>query len=429
MIIEVKIPSPGESVTEVEISSWLVSDGDYVEEDQEIAEVESDKATLPLIAEESGKINILAETGKTITVNSVAATIDTSVKTQPGAVAGKDGISEEKLHSAGDKIENSLPKKELSDKSDVEKKQAADDVSHYDNAKISPLAKRLMEEKGLTIEDVISGLKRISKEDVALVAEMNGNKKLIPEKETRVNRTTGRKKMSMLRRKLSQRLIEVKNQTAMLTTFNEVDMSSIIAMRKTNQDRFTDKHGVKLGFMSFFVKAVTQSLKLYPNVNSYIDGEEIVTPEYFDIGIAVQTEKGLMVPVLRNTETLGLADIEKTILELAGKARKNRISIDDMSGGTFTITNGGIFGSLLSTPILNPPQSGILGMHNIVERPVAISGKVEIRPMMYIALSYDHRIIDGKDSVGFLVKTKEMLEDPVKLLSGGDDPVKILLDI
>lgn len=459
MIIEVKIPSPGESVTEVEISSWLVSDGDYVEEDQEIAEVESDKATLPLIAEESGKISIIAETGKTITVNSVAATIDTSVKTQPGAVAGKDGISEEKLHSAGDKAEKILPGNENTDKAAAGKKQsigdrngdgrqdkiiqgstskekdighkasAAEVVSHYDKTRISPLAKKLMEEKGLTIDDVISGLRRISKEDVALVAEMKENNKLIPEKEATVSRKTNRQKMSMLRRKLSQRLIEVKNQTAMLTTFNEVDMSSIIAMRKTSQEKFIDKHGVKLGFMSFFVKAVTQSLKLYPNVNSYIDGEEIVTPEYCDIGIAVQTDKGLMVPVIRNTETLGLADIEKTILELAGKARKNRISIDDMSGGTFTITNGGIFGSLLSTPILNPPQSGILGMHNIVERPVAIAGKVEIRPMMYIALSYDHRIIDGKDSVGFLVKIKEMLEDPVKLLSGGADHIRLLLDI
>ena len=235
--------------------------------------------------------------------------------------------------------------------------------------------------------------------------------------------------MSLLRRKLSARLVAVKNETAMLTTFNEVDMSKIIELRQKYQSRFVEKHGVKLGFMSVFAKAVTETLKLYPNINSYLEGDDVITPQYIDIGIAVQTEKGLMVPVLRNTEAMELADIEKNIISLAEKARKNRISIEDMSGGTFTITNGGIFGSLLSTPILNPPQSAILGMHNIVERPVAIKGKVEIRPMMYIALSYDHRIIDGKDSVGFLVKVKEMLEDPVKMVFRGQDPEDMLLDL
>jgi 2-oxoglutarate dehydrogenase E2 component (dihydrolipoamide succinyltransferase) len=243
------------------------------------------------------------------------------------------------------------------------------------------------------------------------------------------SRETDRQKMSMLRRNLSRRLVAVKNETAMLTTFNEADMSNIISIRKDYQAAFTQKHGVKLGFMSFFVKAATVALKLYPNVNSYIDGDEIATPRYCDIGIAVQTDKGLMVPVIRNTEDLSLAEIESNIIGLAEKARKNRISIDDLTGGTFSITNGGIFGSLLSTPILNPPQSGILGMHNIVERPVAVNGRVEIRPMMYIALSYDHRVIDGRDSVGFLVKIREMIENPVRMLSGGRDPVGMLLDI
>jgi 2-oxoglutarate dehydrogenase E2 component (dihydrolipoamide succinyltransferase) len=286
-----------------------------------------------------------------------------------------------------------------------------------------------MENEGFTVEDILNGLIRISKEDVAFVAQMKDRKGSFTGKQSEPVRETGRERMSVLRRKLSQRLVAVKNETAMLTTFNEVDMSSIINIRKTYQSRFTEKHGVKLGFMSFFTRAVTGALRLFPNVNSYIDEEDIVTPKYCDIGIAVQTDKGLMVPVIRNTEVLGLSDIEKKILELADKARRNRISIEDMTGGTFTITNGGIFGSLLSTPILNPPQSGILGMHNIVERPVAINGKVEIRPMMYIALSYDHRIIDGSDSVSFLVKVKEILEDPVRLLNDGFEIENRLLDL
>ncbi len=417
MTIEIKIPSPGESISEVEIANWLVESGDFVEKDQEIAEIESDKATLPLIAEESGIIKILAETGKAIAVGSVACTIEKNMENshseKPKAVNKQGSEKKALVNEEGQDL--------------LQKRKPDEDM--YGKIKMSPLAKRFMEEEGFAIEDIIGGLQRITKDHVALVAGMKGQGGPLIRENPEPSRETDRQRMSMLRRKLSQRLVAVKNETAMLTTFNEVDMSNIMNIRKNYQSLFIEKHGIKLGFMSFFTKAVTEVLNLYPNVNSFIDGEDIVKPDYCDIGIAVQTDKGLMVPVIRNTEVLGLADIEKKILELADKARKNRISIEDMTGGTFTITNGGIFGSLLSTPILNPPQSGILGMHNIVERPVAIKGKVEIRPMMYIALSYDHRIIDGRDSVGFLVKVKEILEDPVKLLFGGSDPQHLLLEL
>ena len=445
MIIEIKIPSPGESITEVEIASWLVKDGDYVEKDQEIAEIESDKATLPLIAEESGIITIKAETATPISVGAVACTIDSDAKApQPAKKSPekspekKEDPSELQPHKTDHKSNKGESKQaepeEIKVKTETlkgseEGSEPRTTSYRTDKVKLSPLAKKLMEDEGFTVEDILNGLIRISKEDVALVAQMKDRKVSFTGKQSEPGRETGRERMSMLRRNLSKRLVEVKNETAMLTTFNEVDMSSIINIRKTYQSRFTEKHGVKLGFMSFFTKAVTEVLKLYPHVNSYIDGEDMVTPQYCDIGIAVQTDKGLMVPVIRNTEVLGLAEIEKKILELADKARRNRISIEDMTGGTFTITNGGIFGSLLSTPILNPPQSGILGMHNIVERPVAINGKVEIRPMMYIALSYDHRVIDGRDSVSFLVKVKEILEDPVRMIFGGSQPEDLLLDI
>ena len=467
MIIEIKIPSPGESVSEVEIASWLAEDGDYVEKDQEIAEIESDKATLPLIAEESGTIKILAGTGEPIEVGAVACRIDTEGKAprqDPEITSAATGESNGKTAS-GDTSRQPAPERDSEtispdgtreedvsdDKADEgndgggkKKKAVADssgrmaqsskhekgaEASGYEQIKISPLAKKLMEEKGFSIGDIINGLQRITRDDVAAIAEMSKTGHVPLQENIPVNRDMKKQKMSMLRRNLSKRLVAVKNETAMLTTFNEVDMSGIISLRKKYQSAFTEKHGVKLGFMSFFVKAVTETLKIYPNVNSFIEGDEIVTPEYYDTGIAVQTDKGLMVPVIRNTETLSLAGIEKKILELADKARKNRIAMEDLTGGTFTITNGGIFGSLLSTPVLNPPQSGILGMHNIVERPVAVEGKVEIRPMMYIALSYDHRVIDGRDSVGFLVKVRELLENPAAMLSGGKDPVEMLLGI
>lgn len=433
-MIEVKIPSPGESITEVEIANWLVETGDYVEKDQEIAEIESEKATLPLLAEESGKIEIIAPEGESIKVGEVACKIDETVQkdtseqkkaapedsSQDEAQVQKEKPTEEsKTTSDGDKEAKSVEK--------TSRKEKPGDSESAKDVKVSPLASKMMDAYDLSVDDVIKGLRRITKQDVLKAKEGLSEDKM-EEAPGEKSRDADRKKMSQLRKKLSQRLVSVKNETAMLTTFNEVDMTEVMALRKKYQKSFQEKHGIKLGFMSFFTKAVTKALEAYPNVNSMIDGEETVYPKYADIGIAVQTNKGLMVPVVRNAESLSLAEIETQINELAQKARANRISIDDMQGGTFTITNGGVFGSLLSTPILNPPQSGILGMHKIQERPVAINGSVEIRPMMYIALSYDHRTVDGKDSVSFLVKVKEMIENPHKMLLN-DNPDKLLLDL
>jgi len=419
-MIEIKIPSPGESITEVEISNWLVENGDYVEKDQEIAEIESDKATLPLIAPESGTIEIIASPGETIKVGTVACKIDTSAEPQE-----TQETNQEKKSKKEGKEQNA--EKETEQKPTKAKEESSEETE-YNDVKVTPVAQKIMQEKEINIDDVINGLKRIGKKEVEQVTAQPSDAEVIPQQKERT-RNEERKKMSQLRKKLSQRLVSVKNETAMLTTFNEVDMTEIIALRKKYQKQFMKKHEIKLGFMSFFTKAVTTALKAFPSVNSQIDGEEIVYPDFADIGIAVQTPKGLMVPVVRNAETLGLAELEIKIKELADKGRAGRISIDDLTGGTFTITNGGVFGSLLSTPILNPPQSGILGMHNIQERPVAINGKVEIRPMMYIALSYDHRTIDGKDSVGFLVKIKELLESPYKLLLGAQNADEMLLDL
>lgn len=416
-MIEIKIPSPGESISEVVISSWLVENGDYVEKDQEIAEIESDKATLPLMASESGKIEIIAPSGETIKVGTLACKIDTDAK------APESKPNKEK--EANDKVEDEVKT--------IKKVEAApvtiDKNSNYENVKISPVAQKLMNENNINVEDVINGLKRISKQDIEQVlAQQSSLGSLNPQK-VGGTRDVERKKISQLRKKLSERLVSVKNETAMLTTFNEVDMTEIIAMRSKFQKQFVEKHGTKLGFMSFFTKAVTIALKAFPAVNSQMDGDEIIYPDYADIGIAVQTPKGLMVPVVRNAETMNLAELEIEIKRLADKGREGRISLDDLTGGTFTITNGGVFGSMLSTPILNPPQSGILGMHNIQERPVAVNGKVEIRPIMYVALSYDHRTIDGKDSVGFLVKVKELLESPYKILLGERSADEVLLDL
>jgi 2-oxoglutarate dehydrogenase E2 component (dihydrolipoamide succinyltransferase) len=416
-MIEIKIPSPGESISEVVISSWLVENGDYVEKDQEIAEIESDKATLPLMASESGKIEIIAPSWETIKVGTLACKIDTDAK------APESKPNKEK--EANDKVEDEVKT--------IKKVEAApvtiDKNSNYENVKISPVAQKLMNENNINVEDVINGLKRISKQDIEQVlAQQSSLGSLNPQK-VGGTRDVERKKISQLRKKLSERLVSVKNETAMLTTFNEVDMTEIIAMRSKFQKQFVEKHGTKLGFMSFFTKAVTIALKAFPAVNSQMDGDEIIYPDYADIGIAVQTPKGLMVPVVRNAETMNLAELEIEIKRLADKGREGRISLDDLTGGTFTITNGGVFGSMLSTPILNPPQSGILGMHNIQERPVAVNGKVEIRPIMYVALSYDHRTIDGKDSVGFLVKVKELLESPYKILLGERSADEVLLDL
>lgn len=419
MIIEIKIPSPGESISEVTMANWMVENGAFVEKDQEIAEVESDKATLPLIAEDSGKIEILIEAGEEAKVGDVACKIDTD---QKGAVPKKEAKKEQKVE-----VEVKVEEKKEPVLEDKSEEKTVDTKSGTDHLKISPLAQKLMDENNLSVDELINGLKRIGRKEVEQVVENIDIK--IPENKKVVTRETERSQMTSLRKKISQRLVSVKNETAMLTTFNEVDMSKVIELRKKYQKQFIEKHEVKLGFMSFFTKAAAVALNLFPKVNSMIDGDDIVQFKYADIGIAVQTDKGLMVPVLRNVETMSLAEIEKGIIELANKARKFRISIDEMSGGTFSITNGGIFGSMLSTPIINPPQAGILGMHNIVERPVAVNGKVEIRPIMYLALSYDHRVIDGRDSVGFLKTIKELIENPVKLLTGGQEPDAMLLEI
>jgi 2-oxoglutarate dehydrogenase E2 component (dihydrolipoamide succinyltransferase) len=414
MIIEMAAPSPGESISEVEIGTWLIEDGDHVEKDQEIAEIESDKATLPLVAEDTGKIKILINTGETVTVGTILCTIDTGtrgkVKKQP-SVATPEPVPEKTAPQARPVEEKEVARTARSDASRI---------------KVSPVARKMMDEHKLSVDDIISGLKKITKNDVNAVLKDHAPT-IAASREA--SRDEDRNRMTSLRRKLSQRLVTVKNETAMLTTFNEVDMSEIIRLRKTWQNAFVEKHGVKLGYMSFFTKAATLALLQFPDVNSRIEDEDIVTPSYCDIGIAVQGSKGLMVPVLRNTEVMSLADMEHTILDLAEKARSNRLSIPEMTGGTFTITNGGVFGSMLSTPIINPPQSAILGMHNIVDRPMAVDGNIVIRPVMYLALSYDHRIIDGKESVSFLVQIKEYLENPLSMIFQGNAPDKVLLDL
>ncbi len=426
MIIEIKVPTPGESITEVELANWMVSDGDIVEKDQEIAEIESDKATLSLLATEAGKIKISVEAGETIAIGAVACSIDTEFA---GQAPSKPSDESKEEDVPAETTESAKP-----EKAEVTTEVKADATSdEYPNAKVSPLAKKLMEESDIKVDDVINGLKRISTKEVEAIKSLPAEKESFGGSSAFINanvsREADRQKMTMLRKKLSQRLVAVKNETAMLTTFTEVDMSAVMNLRKKYQSKFIDKHGVKLGFMSFFIKAASLALKHHPMVNAMIDGDEIVVPEYHDVSVAVQTPKGLMVPVIRNVETQTLDGVEISLKTLAEKARKGKIGLEEMTGGTFTVTNGGVFGSMLSTPIINPPQSAIMGMHNIVERPVAVNGKVEIRPIMYLALSYDHRIIDGKDSVGFLVKVKEMIEDPAKLLSGGFDPEKAVLGL
>lgn len=399
MAIEIKIPSPGESISEVEMATWNVSDGDYVTKDQEIGEIESDKATLPLIADTNGTIHILIQEGDSAPVGAVACTIE-------------EGVGE-----PAQKSETAVPVEEKT--APIAEKETATDsaATKETHVKLTPLAKAMMEDNGLTMEDVLNGMHRLTKGDIEAVLSLPNEESAQSEKVVS-ERDEERKKMSNLRKKLSQRLVAVKQETAMLTTFNEVDMTNVMAMRNQYKEAFLEKYGVKLGFMSFFTKAVSEALKWHPMVNSRIEEDEIVTPAYTDIAIAVSTPKGLMVPVVRNVDKMGIGETEKEIARVATKARDGKLSIEEMSGGTFTITNGGVFGSLLSTPIINPPQSGILGMHNIVERPMAINGEVVIRPMMYIALSYDHRIIDGKDSVGFLVKLKQYIENPEKMLFG-----------
>ena len=392
MILEMKVPSPGESITEVEIAQWLVENGDYVEKDQAIAEVDSDKATLELPAEVSGTITLKAEEGDAVEVGEIVCMIDTEGKPSTENKAVVEAIK------------------------DVKKPEEILNKETYASGSPSPAAKKIISEKNIDISSIKGTGRdgRITKNDVIKGKVSMGT---IPENG---NRDQATKKMSLLRRKVAERLVSAKNETAMLTTFNEVDMSEIFEIRKKFKESFTSKHGVGLGFMSFFTKAVVRSLKMYPDVNSMIEGDQQITYDYCDISVAVSGPKGLMVPVVRNAESLSFKSIESEIKRLAIAARDGKITVDDMTGGTFTISNGGVFGSMLSTPIINPPQSGILGMHNIIERPVAVDRKVVIRPMMYLALSYDHRIIDGRESVGFLVAIKEALEDPLNILMDGD---------
>jgi 2-oxoglutarate dehydrogenase E2 component (dihydrolipoamide succinyltransferase) len=400
MILEMKVPSPGESIKEVEIATWLVKDGDYVEKDQAIAEVDSDKATLELPAEASGIITLKAEEGDTVAVGAIVCHIDTSAAKPSGATTAP--VSEVKPVEA---------KKE-----EVKAAPVAAPTTTYASGTPSPAAKKILAEKDIKPSDIVGTGKggRITTEDAMNATPSMGTP-------TGGSRGSERSKLSMLRRKVAERLVSAKNETAMLTTFNEVNMTPINTIRNEYKEAFKAKHGgLGLGYMSFFTKAVTRALKLFPDVNSMIDGDYKIAYDFCDISVAVSGPKGLMVPVVRSAELLTFRGVEAEIKRLAIRARDGQITVDDMTGGTFTISNGGVFGSMLSTPIINPPQSGILGMHNIIERPIAVNGKVEIHPMMYVALSYDHRIIDGRESVGFLVAVKEALENPLELLMDGN---------
>ena len=412
-ILEMKVPSPGESITEVEIASWLVKDGDYVEKDQPIAEVDSDKATLELPAEESGVITLKAEEGEVVQVGQVVCLIDMDAAKPAGTASEAPKTENAEAPKAEEKA---VEKAAIVQEAKKEEKPAA---ASYATGTPSPAAKKILDEKGVDAAQVSGSGKdgRITKQD----AETASVPAMGAASSTGGSRSSSTTKLSVLRRKLAARLVSVKNETAMLTTFNEVDMSEIFRLRKQYKEEFAQKHGVGLGFMSFFTKAVTRALQMYPDVNASIDGDYKINYDFCDISIAVSGPKGLMVPVLRNAENMTFRGVEANIKSLAEKVRDGKITVDEMTGGTFTVTNGGTFGSMMSTPIINPPQSAILGMHNILQRPMAIDGQVVIRPMMYVALSYDHRIIDGKESVGFLVAVKEAIDNPVEFLMGGDE--------
>jgi len=413
MIIEIKAPSPGESVTQVQLANWLVGDGDTVDRDTDIAELDSDKATLTVTAPENGKIRLMVKPGDTVKVGTVLATLDTSAVTAHRPTEKGTGISKD------------VPPPPAGETLSAEHGPVQTEGR---GVHVSPLARKMMEQTGITGAEVagFTNKARIGKKEVDLY--MSQREK--PEPAAReAGGATERKKMSTLRLKIAERLVAVKNETAMLTTFNEVSMTRVMDIRKRYKEEFQGKHGVSLGFMSFFSRAVSLALGEFPDVNAMIDGDEIVYHHDVDLGIAVSSPRGLMVPVVRNAGGLSLAGLEAAIKALADKARENKLSIAEMSGGTFTITNGGVFGSMLSTPILNPPQSAILGMHNIVERPVAVNGKVEIHPMMYLALSYDHRLIDGREAVGFLVRVRELIEDPEKMAGEVKDPVRTMLEL
>jgi 2-oxoglutarate dehydrogenase E2 component (dihydrolipoamide succinyltransferase) len=430
MIVEVKVPTPGESISEVELSNWLVADGDLVRKNQDLAEVESDKATLSITAPESGKIQITVEAGSTVKVNSIACKIDTSVEVPEEENEVEVAEKEEVVADGKDKSikTNGEEVQPVSSKSS-DGQTANKDASA--NLKATPLARSKMAAEQLSAEEVLKGLKKLSSKEVDTILGMrqSGDWSGNPAQNTDTLREQERKPMSNLRKQLSKRLVQVKNETAMLTTFNEVDMSALMDLRKKHQEAFVKKYGFKIGLISFFLKAAAQALLNRPMVNSMLDGEDIITPNYVDISVAMQSPKGLMVPVIRDVHSRSLAQIEEAMQTTADKVRSGKVSLEEMTGGTFTLTNGGVFGSMMSTPLINPPQSAIIGMHNIVDRPVAIDGQVLIRPMMYLALSYDHRIIDGKDSVGFLVDVKKAIENPVSLVFGGQDPEKTLLGL
>ncbi len=453
MTIDINLPEAGESITQVELAKWLVEDGAYIEKDQEIAEIDSDKATMTINAEASGKITITVEEGATVEPGKRVGTIDTEAAPPADKKAASQKQEEKRTATEESSSGQAAPEQTdgksaaaAAESTQQQEKEAADDTGDKekegrDEITFSPQAQKLLEEEGLSLDwDTIRpDSKRITKKDIlaaiASKAEARGDKAGRAEQpgteagSREEDRREDHQKMSTLRKKVSERLVAVKNETAMLTTFNEANMSAILQLRKKYQKQFEEANGFKLGFMSFFVKAITESIRMYPNVNASIDGNQIVVPNYADVGIAVSTPKGLMVPVIRDADKQSIPQLEQSINALAEKARNNKISIEDLSGGTISITNGGVFGSVLSTPILNPPQSAILGMHKITERPVAIDGKVEIRPVMYLALSYDHRIIDGKESVGFLVSIKEMIENPGKMLMQGKDPVEALIGL
>ncbi len=428
MIIEITVPSPGESINEVQIANWLVENGSGVTKGMEIVEVDSDKATLSISAEADGQIEIVVEAGETVEIGTVVARINTDFVVEKAAVSTPVATAPAPKPTPVEEPKSAPAAKTPEPVKAMEQEHA--------DFKVSPLARKLMDEQNISTAELESFYKslRVGVKDVEFFLKNRGT---APQTSAAPKNSESRggsrdsksQKMSMLRKKLAQRLVSVKNETAMLTTFNEVNMTPIFEIRKKYKDIFKEQHGVGLGFMSFFTKACTIALSQFPQINSMIDGEEIVTYNYADISIAVSSPKGLVVPVLRNAETMSLAKIENEIKNLAIKAREGKLTLDDMTSGTFTITNGGVFGSMLSTPIINPPQSAILGMHNIVERPIAVNGKVEIHPIMYVALSYDHRIIDGRESVGFLVKVKELLESPEKMLFNGKDPMSRLLEL
>ncbi|PCJ80780.1 MAG: dihydrolipoyllysine-residue succinyltransferase [Bacteroidetes bacterium] len=425
-ILEMKVPSPGESISEVEIAAWLVSDGDYVEKDQAIAEVDSDKATLELPAEQAGIITLKVEEGDVVPVGDVCCLIDTDAERPAGSAPSTPAAPKSNAAPTPVPVAASAPEPSPTTPT------LSTSTGSYAEGHASPAAKKMMADKGIT-DGAIKGSGRdgrVLKQDVILAMAAGFDPSAALSKSGFTGgREVRRERMSMLRRKVAERLVGVKNDTAMLTTFNEVDMKPIMDLRKKYKQKFKDEKGVGLGFMGFFTKAVTIALAEYPGVNAMIDGKDAIFHDYADICIAVSSPKGLMVPVVRNAEMMSLAEIESEIKRLAIRARDGELTIDEMQGGTFTITNGGVFGSMLSTPIINPPQSAILGMHNIVERPVAVNGKVEIRPIMFVALSYDHRIVDGKESVSFLYMIKEMLENPERLIFNGKKPEEVLLGL